>query len=261
MTERRERVETSDVRAAWDRAADAYVAGQESGRDYYRLEFFGPAQVALCGDVTGLRVLDVGCGSGYLARELARRGARVTAVDLSPRMIEHARRLERAEPLDIELAVADAETIDGTYGAASFDLVTSCLALQDMAHPDRALRAMHTVLRAGGRAVLSISHPCTDTPYREWDKDDAGRKRALRIDRYFDRDVVTYHWRGWSYDFTTPAVHATLEEWVAWMFDAGFTLRAFREPRPTDDAVRARPDLEDAARVPYYAMFVLERTA
>jgi len=80
--------DADSVRAAWDRAADAYTAGQAAGRDYYRTEFFGPAQVALCGDVHGLRLLDVGCGSGYFAREMARRGARVTAIDVSPRMIE-----------------------------------------------------------------------------------------------------------------------------------------------------------------------------
>jgi len=73
------------ARESWDRAAEAYAEGQASGRDYYRYEFLGPAQVAACGDVAGLRLLDVGCGSGYFAREMARRGARVSGLDISPR--------------------------------------------------------------------------------------------------------------------------------------------------------------------------------
>src|SRR5271156_1307433 len=83
MPERSERFDADSVRDEWDSAADAYAEGQATGRDYYRFEFFGPAQIALCGEVQRLRVLDVGCGTGYFARELARRGAVVTAVDLS----------------------------------------------------------------------------------------------------------------------------------------------------------------------------------
>lgn len=80
------------ARDAWDHAADAYAQGQASGRDFYRFEFLGPAQAAVSGDVAGMRALDVGCGSGYFARDMARRGACVVGVDISARMVEHARR-------------------------------------------------------------------------------------------------------------------------------------------------------------------------
>ena len=81
------------------------------GEDYYRYEFFGPEHVELCGDVEGLEVLDLGCGTGYFAREMARRGARVTAVDLSPKMLAHARRLESEDPLGIRYVESDAAAI------------------------------------------------------------------------------------------------------------------------------------------------------
>ncbi len=249
------------AREAWDQAADAYEAGQASGRDYYRHEFFGPIQAELCGDVGGKRLLDVGCGSGYFSREMARRGARVIGVDLSPRMIEHARRLEAESSLGVEYVVADAAEVASRFGAQSFDMVVSCMALQDMPDVPAVLRAVHEVLRPRGRFVVSITHPCTDTPLREWQRDALGRKRCLCIDRYFDRVAVEYTWRGWEYDFTTPAVHVPLEDWFAWILGAGFELRAFREPRPSEEALRARPDLEDAAKVPYYVMFDLVRAA
>jgi 2-polyprenyl-3-methyl-5-hydroxy-6-metoxy-1,4-benzoquinol methylase len=70
------RFDAESVRDSWDHAASAYAQGQASGCDHYRYEFFGPAQVALCGEVRGMSVLDVGCGNGYFAREVARRGAR-----------------------------------------------------------------------------------------------------------------------------------------------------------------------------------------
>jgi hypothetical protein len=70
---------------------------------------------------------------------------------------------------------------------------------------------------------------------------------------------MTYAWKDWLYEFTTSAYHATLEDWFGWMLDAGFAVRAIREPAPTASAVQARPDLEDACRIPYYLMFDLER--
>jgi len=259
MPERARRFDLESVRAAWDHAADAYAEGLSSGRDYYRLEFFGPAQVALCGDVAGKRLLDVGCGTGYFAREMARRGAMVTGVDLSEGMIRHARDEEAASPLGIEYQITDAADVATHFGPASFDVATSCLALQDMPAVDAVLRGVHDVLRPGGRFVASITHPCTDTPFREWERDEAGRKRWLCIDRYFERTPIELTWLRWSYPFTTAALHVPLEDWFAWILGAGFELRGFREPRPTDEALRARPDLEDASRVPYYVMFDLAR--
>lgn len=259
MPERPVRFDSGSVREAWDLAAEAYALGQATGRDYYRYEFLGPAQVALCGDVQGLRVVDVGCGSGYFAREMAERGAHVTGVDLSPRMIEHARQQELAVPLDIRYQVADAANLATVLPPESFDLATSCMALQDMPDVAGALRSIRAVLRPGGRLVASIAHPCTDMPYRAWERDPAGRKRWLCVDRYFDRGPVEYAWRGWAYDFTTPALHATLEDWFGWILASGFQLRDLREPRPGEEAVRARPELEDAARVPYYLVLDLVR--
>lgn len=259
MPERPERFDAGAVREAWDRAADAYAEGQASGRDFYRYEFLGPAQVAVCGEVEGARLLDVGCGSGYLARELARRGAHVVGVDISRRMIEHARHHEAVAPLGVEYDVGDAAALATRFAAESFDLATSCVALQDMPDVPSVLGGVRSLLRPGGRFVASITHPCSDTPYRAWERDEAGRKRWLCVDRYFDRGPMVYTWSGWAYDFTTPAVHATLEDWFDWILGAGFRLRALREPRPSEEAIRIRPELDDAARMPYFVIFDLVR--
>lgn len=253
------RFDADSVREAWDRASDAWAQGQASGRDFYRYEFFGPAHVALCGEVRGLRVLDVGCGSGYLSRELARRGASVVGVDISPRMIAHAMRLEADASEGIEYRVLDASALPADFDAGSFDMATSCLALQDMPDVPRVLGGVRTLLRPGGRFVASITHPCTDTQLRRWELDADGAKRWLCIDRYFDRGPLQYEWSGWGDEFTTEAIHAPLEDWVRWILESGFRLGGLQEPCPTEQAVRSRPELEDAARVPYYLLFDLQR--
>jgi SAM-dependent methyltransferase len=249
--------DADSARAAWDLAADVYVANQDSGGDVYRQEFFGPQQVAVCGDVSGRRLLDVGCGSGYFAREMARGGARVTGIDISGRMIEHARRHEADEPLGIDYVVGDAGALGATFAPGSFDVVTSCMAIQDMPDIPGVLRGVREVLRPGGRFIPSITHPCSDTPFREWERDAEGGKRWLCIDRYFERGKLEYRWPAPGEEFTTPAVHATLEDWFGWILGAGFELRALLEPRPTDEAIRVHPRLRDAARIPYYLILDL----
>src|ERR1700730_4683918 len=108
MEEHPVKFDAESVTRAWDRAAKAYAHGQATGRDYSRYEFLGPAQVAMRGEGKAVESLDLGCGAGYFAREMAHRGARVVGVDISSRMIEHARDQEAMTPLGIDYRVGDA---------------------------------------------------------------------------------------------------------------------------------------------------------
>ncbi|CAN5918822.1 class I SAM-dependent methyltransferase [soil metagenome] len=249
------RFDADGVREEWDYAADAYAKGQADGRDYYRLEFFGPYQIAMCAEVSGLQLLDVGCGSGYFSRAMAERGAKVTGIDISPRMIQHAQEAGG----EITYEVLDAARIDRRFPAASFDMATACLTMQDVPEPAVALSAVAKVLKPGARFVSSIEHPFSSMPVRQWQRDERKAKKWLCVDRYFDRGATPYTWKRWSYEFTTRALHVTLEQWIDWTVEAGFAIKALREPRPTEQALRSQPDLEDATRVQYLLIFDLVR--
>lgn len=241
------------VRSIWDAAADGYARGQRDGLDLFRYAFFGPVQRSLVGDVKGKRLLDVGCGAGYFSRLMADAGADVTGIDISPRMIEHA----RAAGGEISYQAVDAELLADHFPAQSFDVATSCIALQDMSDPAKALRAIHAVLKPGGQFVASIEHPFGSMPVRYWARGAAGTKLHLCVDRYFDRGTRTFTWEKWPTQFTTSAHHAPLEDWFSWIIDAGFSVRGFREPVPTPEAAYAHPPLSGALRMPYFAIFVL----
>src|SRR5688572_4147279 len=77
----------------------------------------------MLGDVRGRRVLDVGCGDGTLAIELAKRGAIVTGIDLSGAMIEAAKASARRQAADVEFAVAPAERMP--FSAEHFDIIAA----------------------------------------------------------------------------------------------------------------------------------------
>ena len=254
-----EQFTAASVSREWDVAAAAYVEAQATGHDFYRIEVFGPAQIELCGCVQGLRLLDVGCGAGYFSRAMAHGGAIVSGIDISPEIIRHASEAEAQRARAIRYVLGDAADLAAHFQPRSFDIATSCLALQDMPDIAGVLRSVREVLVPGGRFVVSIAHPCTDTPFRRWQKDAGGERQWLCIDRYFDRGPMTYRWKDWAYEFTTSAMHATLEEWFEWFTAAGFLLHALREPRPTPEAISVRPDLQDCARVPYFLLLELER--
>lgn len=254
--------DTEQARAEWNFASDAYATFQADGSDYYRYEFFGPAQIAECGDVGGSELLDIGCGAGYFSREMASRGARVTGVDLSDRQIAHAMEIEEMSPMGIRYEVADAATIGERFPAERFDVVTACFSLQDMPDPASVLRGAWTVLRPGGRMIFSMPHPCTYTPVRAWATDDQGVRYGLTVGGYFDETAMRFAWTSrFAYPFQTTSVHATLGRWFTWMLTPGFILRRFVEPHADAALVERVPDLFDTTLMPFCCIVVLEKPA
>jgi 2-polyprenyl-3-methyl-5-hydroxy-6-metoxy-1,4-benzoquinol methylase len=252
-----------DARQAWNAGADAWREFVRSGADYYRLQVHGPALLEACGPVADRDVLDVGCGEGYFARELARRGAHVCAVDLADGLLRAAGEEEDAQPLGIRYLHADARDLALHWPEHSFDLVTACMSLQDMADAAQVLQAAVVVLRPQGRIVFSVPHPFSDTPAREWERNAVGQKLALKVDRYFETGPGVMHWNmpRLKYAWHTPHWRRTLQEWLDLLAASGLRLRRLTEPRPSAGQVAADPRLDDCARLPYFLVIDAARVA
>ena len=253
------RFDVNSVRREWDIASDAYADAQEQGLDYYRLDYFGPAMIDACGDVNGLAVLDLGCGTGYFSRQMTKRGAsRVVGVDISPNQIGYAQQYEDRERLDIEYVVGDAATIIESLPEASFDLVTACVSLVDMPNPGRVIRGAYRILNGSGRLVFTNTHPITDTMSREWIRDTDGNKLGLQIADYFDETPFTLTWvsERYKYPFQTTGNSYTLQTWMRWIIQAGFIVEDFIEPVATDEAIAQWPGLGDTRIAPLFLIIV-----
>lgn len=141
--------------AAYDAVAEIYNATLDPGG----VGMSDPVFDELVGDVRGQRVLALACGQGRDARTLADRGAIVTGVDISERLLEYARRFERDRPRNIRYEHADAQRLEG-LPSDEFDGAVCHMALMDIPELRPTVAAVARVLRPGGWFVFSIVHPC-----------------------------------------------------------------------------------------------------
>lgn len=115
-----------------------------------------PQVIAMLGDVRGLSVVDVGCGTGRHAIRLAAEGAKVTALDFSEGMMERARSKPGWEKITL-LHHDLAQPLPFPGGA--FDRVLCCLVIEHIREPEFLFRELGRVCRADGRMVVSAMHP------------------------------------------------------------------------------------------------------
>jgi len=140
----------TQVQQGYDRWAEVY------DHDANPLPALEEPHVRLAaGEVNGLTVLDLGCGTGRHAHWLAEEGANVTAIDFSPGMLQQARSKPGAESIDFQTHDLHQPLPFGPQ----FDLVVSGLVMEHLSDLPRLFAQVHRVLRPGGRFVFSAMHP------------------------------------------------------------------------------------------------------
>jgi SAM-dependent methyltransferase len=146
----------------WTKANAAYTdesAVEAWARDEITWGVWGirESDLDLLGDVDGLDVVELGCGTAYFSAWLARRGARVVGVDPTPAQLATARRLQAETGLDFPLVEAFAEELP--LPDASFDLAVSEHGAATWADPYRWIPEAARILRPGGRLVFMQTTP------------------------------------------------------------------------------------------------------
>jgi len=104
--------------------------------------------------LAGRRVLDVGCGGGLLAEGMARRGARVTGIDLAGEALAVARLHALDSGIDVEYRLAPVESV-ARAEPSSFDLVTCLEMLEHVPDPAAVVDSLARLVRPGGDVICS----------------------------------------------------------------------------------------------------------
>jgi SAM-dependent methyltransferase len=187
------------------------------------------AELGVLGEVAGLDVVDLGCGTAYLSAWLARRGARPVGVDLTAAQLDTARRCQARFGISFPLIEADAAQVP--LPGASFDLAVSEFGASLWCDPERWVPEAARLLRPGGRLVFHTTTVLVTMCLPEG-PGYAGRE-LLRP----QRDVARVRTPGGGVEF-----HRSHGEWIAVLRKSGFTIDALHE-------LYAPPDAQDH---PYY---------
>jgi len=182
-----------------------------------------PSLLELVGDIDGQRVLDAGCGDGYLARVLARRGARVTGIDLAPNLIDIARSKDAAG--DIEYLTGDLSLPQPAF-AGRFDAVASYLVLNDLPGYRGFAATLAASLKPGGRMVIALNNPYCAVIHQH-------------VADYFDSGAVSRYRGLWEQGINVYYHHRTLEDYLDAFLNAG--LRLVKLADLSGRAAEARP--------------------
>jgi len=254
----------SAVRQGWDDVAAWWVSRYTAKGDINRQWVIDPALLEILGNVRGRRILDAGCGTGYLARLLAKAGASVDGVDLSAKQLEAARKDQTRERLDIRYRRGDLANLSPFRGG-TFDIAVSNIVLQDVRRLRGAVKEVYRVLRPGGRFVFSITHPAFEAPVPgKWviepaDSERIEDRQGMLVDWYFDR--VAVYW-GPPGEFLAVGFHRPLRDYFEALHDAGFLVSRYEEPLPKAEALKRFPRyFRDMLRLPNFLIVEAVRPA
>lgn len=245
--------DATETQAFWNRIAHDWDRQVGDSGDKNRRLNSDPVLWSFLGDVRGRRVLDAGCGTGYLSRQLHERGANVIGIDFSEEMIRIAR--EKAPGIGFRVGSCSSvhEMLDRPV-----DVVVSNYVLMDTPDLKGTIESFFRALRADGEAVVVFSHPCFP----------AGRAR-------FEKGTIEYRWEHsyfeptrnvdppWAH-FTSDFIwfHRPLSDYWKAFRSAGFSVIDFEEPRISEDRhpmAESEKQLLRAKTRPYSVAFRLKK--
>jgi SAM-dependent methyltransferase len=238
-----------EVRAIWDENAVFWDERMGEGNEFH-LQLVLPSITTLLELGPDEEVLEVACGNGQLARQLAQLGGQITATDFSGTLIELARERTGREP-----EIADRityQTLDATDEAAllalgerRFDAIVCSMAIMDMAEIGPLMRASAKLLKPDGRFVFALCHPCFNHTgisrlIEEEDRDgEIVRTCSIKVTRYLTNSPK----KGLAM-IGQPAPHYYFDRPLSVLFGeafaAGFAVDGMLEPAfaPEDEGKR-----------------------
>jgi 2-polyprenyl-3-methyl-5-hydroxy-6-metoxy-1,4-benzoquinol methylase len=214
---------------SWHANAGPWTSAVREGQIESRRLVTDLAVIDAVRELQPARVLDLGCGEGWLTRTLSRLHMQVIGVDAVPELVESARSLGGEYRLCTYGEIAAGES------GLEADLVVCNFSLIGKDSAEAAFRAAHRILPAGGHFVVQTLHPvaaCGDEPY-----EDGWREGS---------------WTGFGDEFTDPApwYFRTMDSWVHLFEEHGFRLTETKEPM--------HPRTENPTSVIFVAMAILE---
>lgn len=225
-----------DIISEWDRNAEARHKQIVSKIDISYHKILIPTILRLIGDVRNKRVIDVGCGSGYLTAKLAAKAAYVIGVDPSKEMIRIAEQEYGHIPtLEFHnLSIADYLRYNPN---SFFEVAVSNMSLITIPHLKEALGAISSLLLPKGVFAFNITHPCFYNQYRQYESPDSFHYHIP----HKQKGKFTISLDNQGLDSPTTHFHRPLQEYFQCLRDASFMIDKLVEPFPTPAVEKLYP--------------------
>ncbi|MFZ1023639.1 MAG: class I SAM-dependent methyltransferase [Thermoplasmata archaeon] len=244
------------TKLGWDALAKWRDSRMGEAGDLWHRALIDPALLAMLGSVRGQRILEVGCGNGYLTRRFRRRGAvRAVGVDTSLASIRFARQREAARPSGAEFVHGNAARLP-QFDSETFDRVVANMSLMDIRDAAATIREASRLLKPSGRFVFSINHPCFEIDENSsWLVEHGPHRETIsrKVEGYRNERPVRAAWRvsetEWGY---TTSYHRTLTTYAQHLYDGGLAISRLAEPVPRPELVRKSHQGRYIAAIPLH---------
>lgn len=236
-------------RPGWDALASWYDGWMGAdGSDHHR-KLAIPAVLSLLDLQAGETLLDIGAGQGVLAAYVAETGARYTGIEISPRLLALAQKRHGKHG---RFLLGDARHLEriAPLKGGQFDAAVFLLSIQDMNPLEDVLHSASWALRAGGRLVILMTHPCFRIPRQSgWGYDSGRDLRFRRVDSYLKPLAVPMkaHRHGVSISF-----HRPLHHYVNGLGACGLLVDALREICAYESAETPKSERRANAEIPLF---------
>lgn len=218
------------VRKTWDEMACGYSRFISDEFSYVKMVEM-PAIMELLGDVNGKLVLDLGCGSGEYALALARKGAKVTGLDISQKCLDLVQEKAKRDNVDVDLLCGSIS--DLSICKKQFDLVFSSTTMHYVKDIGAVFRQANGLLKKDGTFLLSVVHPFYTATYPLADYKNVDKYATFGL-RYFSHNVRKYvpPWAKYCTVNHCICYHHTVEDYFNALAEAGFAIESLAEPKP-----------------------------
>lgn len=204
--------------------------------DFARQKLLTPNIFHLLGNIRGKKVLDAGAGTGYLSRMMAKKGARVTAVEPAKGLVAYALEKEKAKKLGI---VYLQEDLSKYKMSEAFDIVVANMVFMDIPDFEKAMKNCIASLKTDGIFIFSLTHPCFEMSGKEWRK-----KGFVEVYEYFE-EYATKQMFGHLF-------HRPLSVYMNFLAENGCMIEKFIEPSLTQQEVGDNVEYAKDIHVPSF---------
>lgn len=236
--------------------AKQYIDFIESESGQYQRRILLSYILKCLGENYGKKILDAGCGTGWLTHALAKNFTEVLGCDASAELVAYGKTRYPQE----NLSVCDL-TKTAAFAPGYFDAVIGNMSLHDMDNVPKALENFYNTLRPGGKLILTISNPYYSLPVGVWKRGILGRllfkKPKLLLRPYFFFKNKAGRKFGWGGNITSHFY--SLAEYINWAADKNFTLSRLLEIQAETDSPKFNLQYQ-LFRFPYILLLEFKKT-